>query len=174
VLPKPFSTATQFLEQSIATHIALVDRKIVILKRKKKLFIIEYNFTKKLDLFLMMRRVSLVRLFPVTVDDGIDVHVNASYFQAQGVRQLSCCRLPIFAVVVVESRIHIIYWGRGEIRRILCALFFYPFLILFCFYSFPFLMSSNFYIINKNHISKTFPSRIGSRPTVWEALIYAV
>jgi hypothetical protein len=29
-----------------------------------------------------------VRLFPVTVYDGIDVHVNASYFQAQGVRQL--------------------------------------------------------------------------------------
>jgi hypothetical protein len=29
-----------------------------------------------------------VRLFPVTVDDGIDVHANASYFQAQGVRQL--------------------------------------------------------------------------------------
>jgi hypothetical protein len=29
-----------------------------------------------------------VRLFPVTVDDGIDIHVNASYFQAQGVRQL--------------------------------------------------------------------------------------
>jgi hypothetical protein len=25
-----------------------------------------------------MRRVRLVRLFPVTVDDGIDVHVNAS------------------------------------------------------------------------------------------------
>jgi hypothetical protein len=29
-----------------------------------------------------------VRLFPVTADDGIDVHVNASYFQAQRVRQL--------------------------------------------------------------------------------------
>jgi hypothetical protein len=26
-----------------------------------------------------MRRVLLVRLFPVTVDDGIDVHANASY-----------------------------------------------------------------------------------------------
>jgi hypothetical protein len=35
-----------------------------------------------------MGRVRLVRLFPVTVDDGIDVHINASYFQAQGVRQL--------------------------------------------------------------------------------------
>jgi hypothetical protein len=35
-----------------------------------------------------MRRMLLVCLFPVTVDDGIDVHVNASYFQAQGVRQL--------------------------------------------------------------------------------------
>jgi hypothetical protein len=50
-----------------------------------------------------------MRLFPVTVDDGIDVHVNASYFQAQGVLQLSCGRLHIFAVVVVESRIRIIY-----------------------------------------------------------------
>jgi hypothetical protein len=29
-----------------------------------------------------------VRFFPVTVDDGIDVHGNASYFLAQGVRQL--------------------------------------------------------------------------------------
>jgi hypothetical protein len=61
-----------------------------------------------------MRREWLVRLFPVTVDDGIDVHVKASYFQAQGFRQLSCGRLPIFSVVVVESRIRIIYWGRGR------------------------------------------------------------
>jgi hypothetical protein len=30
----------------------------------------------------------MVRLFPVTLDDGTDVHVNESYFQAQGVRQL--------------------------------------------------------------------------------------
>jgi hypothetical protein len=29
-----------------------------------------------------------MRLFPVTADEGIDVHVSASYFQAQGVRQL--------------------------------------------------------------------------------------
>jgi hypothetical protein len=29
-----------------------------------------------------------VRLIPVTVDNGIDVHGNASYFQGQGVRQL--------------------------------------------------------------------------------------
>jgi hypothetical protein len=55
-----------------------------------------------------------VRLLPVTVDDGIDVHVNASYFQVQGVRQLSCGLLAIFAVVVVESRIRIIYWGKGR------------------------------------------------------------
>jgi hypothetical protein len=38
VLPKPFSTATQFLErQSIATHIDLLAKKEVVLKRKKKL-----------------------------------------------------------------------------------------------------------------------------------------
>jgi hypothetical protein len=50
VLPKPFSTVTQFLElQSIKTHIALLAKKKVVLKRKKIfLFIIEYNFTKKL------------------------------------------------------------------------------------------------------------------------------
>jgi hypothetical protein len=30
----------------------------------------------------------MVLLFPVTVDDGIDVHVNASYFQAQGIGKL--------------------------------------------------------------------------------------
>jgi hypothetical protein len=50
VLPKLFSTATQFLErQSIATRIALLDKKKVVLKRKKKIFVftIEYNFTKK-------------------------------------------------------------------------------------------------------------------------------
>jgi hypothetical protein len=39
VLPKLFSTATQFLDrQSIATHIALLDKKVV-LKRKKNIFI---------------------------------------------------------------------------------------------------------------------------------------
>jgi hypothetical protein len=47
VLPKRFSTATQFLErQSIATHIALLDKKSVFLKRKFLKYIIEYNFTK--------------------------------------------------------------------------------------------------------------------------------
>jgi hypothetical protein len=50
--------------------------------KKKNVFIIEYNFTKTLDLFLIMRRVWLVHLFSVIVDEGIDVHVNASYFQA--------------------------------------------------------------------------------------------
>jgi hypothetical protein len=59
--------------------------------KKKNIFIIEQNFTKKKkknSMFLIMRRVWLVRLFPVTVADGIDVHVNASYFQTQAVRQL--------------------------------------------------------------------------------------
>jgi hypothetical protein len=78
VLPKLFSTATQFLErQPIATHIVLLDKKSS--SKKNFLFSIEYNLTKKLDLFLIMRRVRLVRLFPVTVDDGIVVYVNASY-----------------------------------------------------------------------------------------------
>jgi hypothetical protein len=47
VLPKLFSTATQFLKrQSIATHIALTDKKSSSKKKKVFLFIIEYNFTK--------------------------------------------------------------------------------------------------------------------------------
>jgi hypothetical protein len=45
LLPKIFSTATQFLErQSVATHIALLDKKNS--SEKIFLFIIEYNFTK--------------------------------------------------------------------------------------------------------------------------------
>jgi hypothetical protein len=36
VLPKLFRTVTQFLGQSIATHIALLDKKVVI---KKYIFI---------------------------------------------------------------------------------------------------------------------------------------
>jgi hypothetical protein len=89
VLPKLFSTATQFLErQSIATHVSLLDKEVV-LKRKKYLYLL-------LNIILRKTRsishneacVWLVHLFPVTVDDGIDVHVNASYFQVQGVRQL--------------------------------------------------------------------------------------
>jgi hypothetical protein len=40
MLPKLFTTATQFLErQSVATHIALLDKKKVVLKRKKKLLL---------------------------------------------------------------------------------------------------------------------------------------
>jgi hypothetical protein len=47
VLAKVFSTATQFLEQqSIATHIAFLDKKSTSKKKKIFLFIIEYNFTK--------------------------------------------------------------------------------------------------------------------------------
>jgi hypothetical protein len=46
VLPKLFSTATQFLErQSIATRIALLDKKKSSSKKKIFLFIIEYNST---------------------------------------------------------------------------------------------------------------------------------
>jgi hypothetical protein len=48
VLPKLFSTATQFLErQSIASHIALLDKKSSSKKKKIFSFIIEYNFTKE-------------------------------------------------------------------------------------------------------------------------------
>jgi hypothetical protein len=52
VLHKRFSTATQFLErQSIATHIALLGKKKVVLKNKTKYFyVIEYNFTKNLSI----------------------------------------------------------------------------------------------------------------------------
>jgi hypothetical protein len=47
VLPKLFSTSTQFLErQSIATHVALPDQKSSSKKKKIFVSIIEYNFTK--------------------------------------------------------------------------------------------------------------------------------
>jgi hypothetical protein len=39
-------------------------------------------------------------LFPVAVDDGIGVHVSASYFQAQGVRQL---QLFFFNLVFIPT-----------------------------------------------------------------------
>jgi hypothetical protein len=92
-----------------------------------------------------------VRLFPVTVDDGVDVHVNASYFQAQGVRQLSCGRLPIFAVVVVESRIRVIYGGRGETRSIIYGVYYVPYFLPFSNFVlvFHFPISYNFYIVKK-------------------------
>jgi hypothetical protein len=49
-----------------------------------------------------MRRVWLVRLFPVTVDDGIDVHVNASYFQAQQFDNCSLFRNLVFIPTISE------------------------------------------------------------------------
>jgi hypothetical protein len=52
-----------------------------------------------------------VRLFPVTADDGIDVHVSASY-------------LPYFS----------------PFYNFFVCLIFKPFLILFCFFTFSFLM----------------------------------
>jgi hypothetical protein len=56
VVPKLSSTATQFLErQSIATNIALLDKKKSSSKKKKIfVFIIEYNSTKTR---FIMRRV---------------------------------------------------------------------------------------------------------------------
>jgi hypothetical protein len=87
VFPKLFSTATQFLErQSIASHIALLDKEVG-LKWKKYCYLL-LNIILQKTPFLIMMRVWLVHLFPVTVNDGIDVHVSASYFQGQGVQQL--------------------------------------------------------------------------------------
>jgi hypothetical protein len=76
------------------------------------LFIIEHNFTKN---YISHNEACVtVPLFPVTADDGTDVHVNASYFQAQGVRQLKLvskfgihsyyCRKSNFADVQSFSR----------------------------------------------------------------------
>jgi hypothetical protein len=50
-----------------------------------------------------MRRVSLVRLFPVTVDDDTDVHVSASYFQAQGVDNCILFRNLVFIPTTAEN-----------------------------------------------------------------------
>jgi hypothetical protein len=76
-----------------------------------------------------------VRLFPVTVDDGIDVHVNASYFQAQRVRQLQ-----------LDSKF---------------------------FFTVPFLMIFNFYVIKKITFQKLFATHHKSArdPPVWETLV---
>jgi hypothetical protein len=59
VLPKRFSTTTQFLErQSIATHIALLDKKKSSSKTKKNIFYIFLNIIlQKNSMFLIMRRV---------------------------------------------------------------------------------------------------------------------
>jgi hypothetical protein len=47
VLPILLSTITQSSErQSIATHIALLDKTVVLKRKKIFLFIIKYNFTK--------------------------------------------------------------------------------------------------------------------------------
>jgi hypothetical protein len=84
----------------------------------------------------------LVRLLPVTVDDGIDVHISASYFHKRNeFDNCSCGRLAIFAVVFVESRIRIIYWRRGRY-----AVYYVPYFLVFSnfvlFFHFP--ISYNF------------------------------
>jgi hypothetical protein len=57
VLPKHFSTATQFLErQSIATHIALLDKKKLVLKRK-------YYFYLLLNIILQKPSPNFVLFF---------------------------------------------------------------------------------------------------------------
>jgi hypothetical protein len=44
-----------------------------------------------------------VRLFPVTVDDGIETQVSASYFQAQRVRQLQLVGNLVFIPTIAEN-----------------------------------------------------------------------
>jgi hypothetical protein len=106
VLPKPFSTATQFLErQSIATHVALLDKQKVVLKIKKKYFYLLLNIILQKTRPISHNEACVIG----ALDDGIDIHVNASYFQAQGVRQFQLvskfgvhsyhCRKPNFTDV---------------------------------------------------------------------------
>jgi hypothetical protein len=54
------------------------------------------------------------------------------------------------------------------------ALFFYHFLILFSFFTVPFLMMFNFYIIKKTTLHKLFATHHKSArdPPVWETLLY--
>jgi hypothetical protein len=107
LLPKLFSTATQFLEQqsiATATHIALLDKEKVVVKRKY-LYLLLNIILQKLDLFLITRRAQLVRLFPVTADDGIDVHVNASYnsFRRKEFDNCSLFRNLVFIPTIAEN-----------------------------------------------------------------------
>jgi hypothetical protein len=44
----------------------------------------------------------MVLLFPVTVYDGIDVHVIASYFQGQGIGQCSLFGNLVFNPTIAE------------------------------------------------------------------------
>jgi hypothetical protein len=44
----------------------------------------------------------VVRLFPVTVDEGIDVHVHASYFQRKEFDNCSLFRNLVFIPTIVE------------------------------------------------------------------------
>jgi hypothetical protein len=124
VLPNLFSTATQLLErQSVATHIALLDKKVVL----KKLFIIEYNFTKK------NRYIS----------HNEEYLIGALFF-----------RLLLMTAYIM-------------------CLIFYPFLILFCFFTFPFLMILNFCILKRSTFQKLFATHQKSArdPPVWETLV---
>jgi hypothetical protein len=85
VLPELFSTATQFLErQSIASHIVLLDKKKAVLKSK--------------TYFYLLVNIILQKTQSISHNETcvIDAYVSG-------------CRLPIFAVVVVESLIRIIY-----------------------------------------------------------------
>jgi hypothetical protein len=78
VLPKLFSTATKFRKTiNCEPHSFTGQKKSSSKKKQIFLFIIEYNFTKELDLFLMRRVIGA--LVSVTVDGSIDVHVSASY-----------------------------------------------------------------------------------------------
>jgi hypothetical protein len=88
-----------------------------------------------------MRLAWLVGLFPVTVDDDIDVHVPVGSrvrcalwsldgsIELRSIAYLRCgrCRIP--------NPYNIL--GEGEIRRtiygVYYVIYFYPFLILFCF-----------------------------------------
>jgi hypothetical protein len=50
-----------------------------------------------------MRRVFLVRLFPVTVDDGIDVHFNASFSRRKKFDNCSLFRNLFFIPTNAEN-----------------------------------------------------------------------
>jgi hypothetical protein len=152
---------------------------------------------KNLDLFLIMRRVWLVRLFPVTVDDGIDV--LWVIFRRKEIDNCSLFRNLVFISPIAENstsqmyedekgsstfrisveRVGHIRWtdsqnciylrcgrcripnpynmrGEGAIPRIIYDVYYVPYFLPFSnfvlFFTFPFLMIINFYIIKKLHL----------------------
>jgi hypothetical protein len=84
----------------------------------------------------------------------------------------ACLRLPIAYLCCGRWWIQNPYNILGEIHLVIYGICYVPYFLpfsnfLFCFFTFPFLMIFNFYVIKKSRISKTFHDQpqAGSWPT---------